>query len=51
MHIVTSTGVYKDAVDAYRQPLPLSKADPFTIKFIKKLLDAEKLDLVILTED
>lgn len=49
--MVTSTRVCKDAVDAHRQPLPLSEADPLTVRFIERLLDAEKPDLVVLTGD
>jgi len=49
--MVTSVGVYKDAIDAYRKNLPESEANPLIVYFIRKILDIEKLDLVILTRD
>jgi len=50
-HMVTGVGVCKDAIDAHGNHLPESEADPFTVKFIGKVLDVEKPDLVILTGD
>jgi predicted MPP superfamily phosphohydrolase len=50
-HMVTGVGVYKDAINAYRKNLPESEADPLTVDFIRKVLDVEKPDLVILTGD
>ena len=50
-HMVTGVGVCKDAIDATGKNLPESEADPLTVKFIGKILDAEKPDLVILTGD
>lgn len=50
-HMVTGVGVCKDAVDARGNYLPESEADPLTVKFIGKILDAEKPDLVVLTGD
>lgn len=50
-HMVTGTGVCRDAIDAHGQPLPPREADPLTVKFLGRVLDAEKPDLVILTGD
>ena len=50
-HMVTGVGVCKDAIDAHGNHLPESEADPLTVKFIGKVLDVEKPDLVILTGD
>lgn len=50
-HMVTGTGVCKDAIDGHGQPLPASEADPLTVKFLERVLDAEKPDLVVLTGD
>ena len=50
-HMVTGVGVCKDAVDARGNRLPESEADPLTVNFIGKILDAEKPDLVVLTGD
>lgn len=50
-HMVTGTGVCKDAIDANGNALPPSEADPLTIKFLGRILDVEKPDLVILTGD
>ena len=50
-HMVTGVGVCKDAVDASGKNLPESKADPLTVDFIGKILDAEKPDLVVLAGD
>jgi len=50
-HMVTGVGVCKDAIDANGNDLPESEADPLTVKFIGKILDLEKPDLVILTGD
>ena len=50
-YIVTSIGICKDAIDAHGNDLPESEADPLTVKFIGKVLDVEKPDLVILTGD
>ncbi|KAG6359982.1 hypothetical protein INS49_011037 [Diaporthe citri] len=50
-HMVTGTGVCKDAIDAHGQPLPPSEADPLTVGFIERVLDTEKPDLVVLTGD
>jgi hypothetical protein len=50
-HMVTGVGVYKDAIDAHGNNLLESKADPLTVDFIRKILDVEKPDLVILTRD
>jgi hypothetical protein len=50
-HIVTSVGVYKDAINAYKKNLLKSKANPLIIYFIRKILDIETLDLIIFTRD
>jgi metallophosphoesterase superfamily enzyme len=50
-HMVTGVGICKDAIDAHGMDLPESEADPLTVDFIGKILDAEKPDLVILTGD
>lgn len=50
-HMVTSVEVYKDAIDAHEKYLSESEADPLTVNFIEKILNVEKPDLVILTED
>lgn len=50
-HMVTGVGICKDAIDAYGKNLPESEADPLTVDFIGKVLDAEKPDLVVLTGD
>jgi len=50
-HIVTSVGVCKDAINAHRKNLLESEANPLTVDFIRKILDIEKLDLMILTRD
>lgn len=49
--MVTRVGVRKDAIDAYEKDLLESEADPLTGNFIRKILDFEKLDLMILTGD
>ncbi|KAF1992759.1 Metallo-dependent phosphatase [Amniculicola lignicola CBS 123094] len=46
-HMVTGVRVCKDAIDAYRENLPESKADPLTVDFIGKTLDVKKPDLVV----
>ena len=50
-HMVTGVGVCKDRVDADGKPLPECEADPLTVDFIGRILDAENPDLVILTGD
>lgn len=50
-HMVTGVGVCKDAIDGHGRPLPDSEADPLTVDFLRKVLDDEKPDLVILTGD
>lgn len=50
-HMVTGTGVCKDAIDENGQHLPPREADPLTVNFLGRVLDAEKPDLVILTGD
>lgn len=50
-HMVTGPGVCKDAIDAHGQPLPPSEADPLTVRFIERVLDTEKPDLVVLSGD
>ncbi|KAL6717754.1 hypothetical protein ACLMJK_003839 [Lecanora helva] len=50
-HMVTGVGIYKDTVDAFGNHLPESETDPLTIKFIEKVLDVEKADLVVLAGD
>lgn len=50
-HMVTGTGVCKDAIDAHGNPLPPREADPLTVEFVGRVLDAEKPDLVVLTGD
>lgn len=50
-HMVTGTGVCKDAIDAHGEPLPPSEADPLTVRFLERALDVEKPDLVVLTGD
>ena len=49
--MVTSVGVYKDTINAYGKNLLESEANPLTVEFIRKTLDIEKLDLIILTRD
>jgi hypothetical protein len=49
--MVTSVGVYKDAIDNYGNNLPQSEADPLTVDFIEKILDVEKPDFIVLTRD
>jgi Calcineurin-like phosphoesterase len=50
-HMVTGVGVCKDAIDAHGNDLPESVADQFTVDFIRKILDVEKPDLVVLAGD
>ncbi|KAF2752410.1 Metallo-dependent phosphatase [Pseudovirgaria hyperparasitica] len=50
-HMVTGTGICKDAIDAHGNHLPENKADPLTVKFIEEVLDIEGPDLVVLTGD
>lgn len=50
-HMVTGTGMCKDAIDANGQPLPPSEANPLTVKFLGSILDVEMPDLVVLTGD
>ncbi|KFY26002.1 hypothetical protein V491_01495 [Pseudogymnoascus sp. VKM F-3775] len=50
-HMVTGVGVCKDAVDEYGNDLPVCDADPRTVRFIEKILDVEKPDLVIFAGD
>jgi hypothetical protein len=50
-YIVTGVRVCKDAIDAHGKNLLESKADPLTVDFIRKILDVEKPDLMILTGD
>jgi hypothetical protein len=50
-HMVTGIGVCKDAIDSRGRALPESAADPLTVDFLKKTLDTEKPDLVILAGD
>jgi hypothetical protein len=49
--MVTSVRVYKDAINVYGKNLLESEANPLIVDFIKKILDVEKLNLVILTKD
>jgi hypothetical protein len=51
MHIVTSIGVYKDAINAYKKKLLKSVANPLIVAFIRNILDVEELDLIILAKD
>lgn len=51
MHMVTSVGVCKDAIDTHRKSLLESEAEPRTVDFIRRILDVEKPDLVIFTGD
>jgi 3',5'-cyclic AMP phosphodiesterase CpdA len=50
-YIVTSVGVCKDAINTHGKNLPESEANLLTVDFIRKILDIEKLDLVVLTGD
>ena len=50
-YIVTSIGVYKDTINTYRKNLLESEANLLIVYFIRKILDIEKLDLIILTRD
>lgn len=50
-HMVTGTGICKDAIDAHGQPLSPREADPLTVEFVGRVLDAEEPDLVVLTGD
>lgn len=50
-HMVTGPGLCKDAIDAHGQPLPPSEADPLTVRFLERVLDAENPDLVVFTGD
>jgi hypothetical protein len=49
--MATSVKVYKDTINAYKNNLLESEADPLIIDFIRKILDIKKLDLIILTRD
>lgn len=51
VHMITDVKVCKDAINAHGNHLPESEADLLTINFIGKILNIEKSDLVILTED
>lgn len=50
-HMVTGVGICKDAIDEYGNDLPECDADPRTVRFIEKILDVEKPDLVIFAGD
>jgi hypothetical protein len=50
-HMVTGVGICKDAIDVHGEDMPESEADPLTVDFIRKALDVEKPDFVILTGD
>lgn len=50
-HMVTGVGVCKDAIDEFGKYLPECDADPRTVKFIEKILDIEKPDLVVFSGD
>jgi len=41
MHMVTGSGICKDAIDADGNRLPESEADPLTVKFMGEVLDDE----------
>ncbi|TQS32124.1 hypothetical protein Golomagni_07570 [Golovinomyces magnicellulatus] len=47
----TGVGVCKDAVGVNGEHLPESEADPLTMNLVRKFLDAEQPDLVLLTGD
>jgi len=49
--MVTSVGVCKDAINAYKKKLLESVANPLIVAFIRNILDVEELDLIILTRD
>jgi hypothetical protein len=49
--MVTGIEVYKDAINTYRNNLPESEVNPLTVDFIRRILDIEKLDLMVLTGD
>ena len=49
--MITDVGICKDVIDVYENNLSKSETDSFTIKFIKKILNVEKSDFVILIED
>ena len=50
-YIVTSIKIYKDTINIYRNNLLESETNLLIVKFIKKILDIEKPDLIILTRD
>ena len=50
-HMTTGVGACNDAIDAHGKYLPDCDADPLTVKFMERVLDAEKPDLVVLTGD
>jgi len=50
-HIVIDVGICKNTIDIYKNYLSESETDLLTIKFIEKILNIEKLDFVILTEN
>ena len=50
-HMETGVGVCTDAIDADGRPQPENEADPLTVEFLGKVLDVEKGDLIILSED
>ncbi len=49
--MITSVEICKDAIDVHENHLLESETNSFTIKFIEKILNVEKLDLVILIKD
>lgn len=49
--MITDVKIYKDAINAYENDLLKSEANSVIIKFIKKNLNVEKLNLIILTKD
>jgi hypothetical protein len=49
--MATGIKVYKDAINAYRNNLLESEANPLIVDFIRKILDVKKPDLMILTRD
>jgi NADH:ubiquinone oxidoreductase subunit K len=49
--MITDVEICKDAIDAHENHLSESETDSLTINFIEKILNVEKSNLVILTED
>lgn len=49
--MVIDVGLYKNAINAHGNYLLWIEVNPFTVKFIGKILDIEKPDFVVLIGD